>query len=119
MLDWVENILAPYVVTAPVGVIPILFLESFKVHLMASVADVIQKLGVEIEYITPGCTGLVQPVDVVINKPFKAKMRTSYMEWLMDQDPDEAIMCIVDAVDKISEETVRNSWRKTGFSYFD
>ena len=32
MLDWVEDVLKPYVATAPVGIIPILFLDSFKVQ---------------------------------------------------------------------------------------
>ena len=85
MLDWVDDVLKPYVATAPVGIIPILFLDSFKVHLLGSVADAIQGLGVELEIIPPGCTGLVQPIDVGINKPFKANMRKIYTEWLLEQ----------------------------------
>ena len=34
MLDWVDDVLKPYVATAPVGIIPILFLDSFKIHLL-------------------------------------------------------------------------------------
>jgi hypothetical protein len=92
MLDWVDGVLKPYVATAPVGIIPILFLDSFKVHLLGSVADAIQGLGVELEIIPPGCTGLVQPLDVGINKPFKANMRKIYTEWLLDQNVDAAIL---------------------------
>ena len=68
---------------ASVGIIPILFLDSFKVHLLGSVANTIQGLGVELKIIPPGCTGLVQPIDVGINTPFKANMRKIYMEWLI------------------------------------
>jgi hypothetical protein len=50
MLEWVEKLLAPNVAMTPVGIIPILFLDSFNVHLLGSVAEAIQKLGVEIEY---------------------------------------------------------------------
>jgi hypothetical protein len=53
MLDWVDYVLKPYVATAPVGIIPILFLDSFKVHLLGSVANAIQGLGVELEIIPP------------------------------------------------------------------
>ena len=91
MLDWVDGVLKPYVAMAPVGIIPILFLDLFKVHLLGSVANAIQGLGVELEIIPPGCTGLVQPIDVGINKPFKANMRKIYTEWLLEQDADAAI----------------------------
>jgi hypothetical protein len=56
MLDWVDKVLKPYVTTAPVGIISILFLDLFKVHLLGSVADAIQGLGVELKIIPPGCT---------------------------------------------------------------
>jgi len=36
MLDWVKNVLAPNVAKFPTGIIPILFLDSFKVHLLGS-----------------------------------------------------------------------------------
>ncbi len=91
MLDWANDVLKPYVPMVPVGIIPILFLDSFKVYLLGSVADAIQGLGVELEIIPPGCTGLVQPIDVGINKPFKANMRKIYTEWLLEQDADAAI----------------------------
>jgi len=84
MLNWVDYVLKPYVAMAPVGIIPILFLESFKVHLLGSIADAIQGLGVELKIIPPGCTGLVQPIDVRINKPFKANMRKIYTDWLQE-----------------------------------
>jgi len=120
MLDWFDYVLKPYVATAPAGIIPILFLDSFKVHLLGSVADAIQGLGVELEIIPPGCTGLVQPIDVGINKPFKANMRKIYTEWLLEQDADAAIpsaSClddvsawILEAVEGIKKETIVNSW---------
>jgi hypothetical protein len=128
MLDWFDYVLKPYVATAPAGIIPILFLDSFKVHLLGSIADAIQGLGVELEIIPPGCTGLVQPIDVGINKPFKANMRKIYTEWLLEQDADAAIpsaSCldvsawILESVKGIKKETIVNSWRKTGFSYFE
>lgn len=78
MLLWVEKVVKPYVVTAPPGIIPLLFLNSYKVHLMASVHNAINDLGVEIIIVPPGCTGLTQPNDVGFNKPFKNRMRDQY-----------------------------------------
>ena len=128
MLNWDNDVLKPYVTMAPVGIISILFLDLFKVHLLGSVADAIQGLGVELKIIPPGCTGLMQPIDIRINKPFKANMRNIYTEWLLKQDADAAIPSasrldvsafILEAVKSIKKETIVNSWRKTGFSYFE
>jgi hypothetical protein len=41
MLDWVKLVLAPYVATVPKGIVPILFLDMFKVHMMQSVVQAI------------------------------------------------------------------------------
>ena len=88
MLEWVKKVLAPNIAMAPVGIIPILFLDSFKVHLLGRVANAIQKLGVEIEFIPAGCTSLVQPINVGFNKPFKSNMKKVYTDWLMSQEAD-------------------------------
>ena len=69
MLEWVKCILAPYVLTALPDMVPILLLDSFSVHMKVSITTVIQNLGVEVFFIPPGCTGLVQPMDVEINSP--------------------------------------------------
>jgi hypothetical protein len=127
MLDWVENVLALYVATAPAGVIPIVFLDSFKVHLLGSVAYAIKSLGVEVEFIPAGCTGLVQPIDVGFNKPYKSNMSKIYTDFMMGQDSSqpfrgamrlEVSQWIINAVGGISRDTVVNAWRKTGYSYF-
>ena len=89
MLKWIIEILAPYVATALEGVVPILFFDSFLVHMKASVVNAIQDLSIQVEFIPPGCTGLLQPVDVGYNKAFKAKLRTEYNTWLLDQAPDQ------------------------------
>ena len=128
MLHWVEHILAPYVATAPVTIIPILFLDSFRVHMMGNVANAIQNLGVQVEFIPGGCTGLVQPIDVGINKPYKANMTKVYTDWLLCQDPDQPIRAakredvsgwILEALGAIDDQTIKNAWRKTGYSYYE
>jgi hypothetical protein len=95
--------------------------------MMGSVVSAIQALEVEVGFIPPGCTGLVQPIDVGYNKAFKAKVKDQYMNWLMAQDPDVPIVkttrrdvvgWILAAEENISLATRRNAWRKTGFAYF-
>ena len=64
MMDWVQDILAPYVANVPRGIVPIILLDDFTVHKSGRVVDAIQQLGIEVEFIPPGCTGMVQPMDV-------------------------------------------------------
>ncbi len=67
MLRWVEDVLAPYIFLAPPGIIPLILLDSYRCHIMASVVNVIQDLGCKVVHIPGGCTGLVQPLDVGYN----------------------------------------------------
>ena len=73
MLMWVNMVLKQYVGTAPQNMVPLLFLDSYCCHMMNSVVNVIQDLGVEVEHIPGGCTSLCQPVDFGINRHFFIK----------------------------------------------
>jgi hypothetical protein len=127
MLDWVEHVLTPYIAMAPSGIIPILLLDQFKVHRMGSIVNAIQALGVQVKFIPAGCTGLIKPVNVGFNKAFKCKMRDIFLKWMMMQDHNlpifgstchDVTQWIINVQNNISAETIRNVWRKTGFSYY-
>jgi len=77
MLEWVEEILPLYVPTPPPGVVPLLYLDSFTVLMMGSVVGAIQALGVEVEFIPPGCTGLVQLWTLDTTRPSRARSRSN------------------------------------------
>ncbi len=83
MLAWVNEVLMPYVVTAPDNIVPLLILDSYRCHMMGSVVQWIQELGVEVQHIPGGCTSLCQPVDVSFNKPFKDRVRRAWHNWVM------------------------------------
>jgi hypothetical protein len=109
------------------GIIPILFLDQFRVHKMGSLVNAIQAFSVQIEFIPASCTGLVKPVYVGFNKAFKCKVRDKFLKWMMFQDPNILIprftchnvaQWIINAQNNISTEMIRNAWRKTGFSYY-
>ena len=74
MLFWVEKVLKPFIEKASGGIVPYLLLDKYKCHYQGSVAKAIEDLGVEWDIIPGGCTGLVQPIDVGIGKPFKHRI---------------------------------------------
>ncbi len=49
---------------------------------MASVVEHTQKLRFKVIHIPGRCTGLCQPLDVGINKPFKCHIRSRWEEWM-------------------------------------
>jgi hypothetical protein len=46
MIVWVDRVLQPHIETPPPGVMLILFMDSYRCHMMASVMSKIQDLGV-------------------------------------------------------------------------
>ncbi len=126
VLKWVEQTLAPYVATAPNGIIPLLSLDSYSVHLMGSVSHAINALGVEVIIIPPGCTSVVQPVDIGYNKPFKGLVREKYEEWMIHDSEDlskpprqvDVARWIADAECEMKRSTMVNAWMRHDLEYF-
>ena len=129
MLLWVEKVLKPYVESAPEGIIPLLLLDSYHCHVMASVVNEIQDLGVEVEHIPGGCTYLCQPVDIGINKPYKKHMRRQWELWMISEGTVEGTTSppsheqIVNwakyANETMSEVNIRNAWKHGQYSWFN
>ena len=128
MLLWVEKVLNPYVEAAPDRIIPILFLDSYRCHMMSSVVDSIQALGVEVEHIPGGCTCLCQPVDVGVNKPFKKQLRDRWESWMVAEGiihgttspptREKIAEWAIAAKSALTEECIKNAWRHGDYSWF-
>jgi hypothetical protein len=78
-------VLGLYIAMAPDGVVPLLVLDSYRCHMMASVVQMIHELGVKVKHIPGGCTPLCQPINVGFNKPFKDCMRRQWTSWMMSK----------------------------------
>ena len=59
---------------------PILVLDRYSSHVKSSVVDEISAKA-DIDFIPGGCTSIVQPLDVLINKLFKEHLRKSFETW--------------------------------------
>ena len=130
MLLWVRTILKPFIDDCPDNIQPLLLLDSYKCHTMASVTRELEALGIQVEIIPGGCTGMCQPIDVGIGKPLKTRARHLWEEWMVSEcaegrasrPPSRLQMSqwIADSVQQIrsSETMIRNSWRHHEYSYF-
>jgi hypothetical protein len=128
MLMWVDTVLAPYVRDVPDGIVPLLYLDSYRCHMMKSVVDSITALGVEVDHIPGGCTSLCQPVDVGINKPFKNRIRDQWEAWMIREGLEAATTkppsrghiaeWVVRAMETLQPDLIQNAWRHAEFSWF-
>ena len=128
MLMWISKVLEPYIAMAPEGIVPILFLDSYRCHMMASVVTIIQDLGVEVEHIPGGCTPLCQPVDIGVNKPFKDRIRRQWEEWMINEGlltgtttpptRGHIVHWTLNAMNGMSHDIVYNAWRHGQYTWF-
>ena len=81
MLEWIQKVWTPYVD----GNRALLSLDTFSGHLTDRVKDALDKCGTKMLVIPGGCTSVLQPLDVSINKPFKAYIRQSWCERMVSE----------------------------------
>ena len=69
----------------------LLFLDTFSAHLTDKVKDAFQKFNTTVLVIPGGCTLILQPLDVSINKPNKTSIRNSWVKYMLEHSNDEVI----------------------------
>lgn len=131
---WIDLVLKPYNDAKeerdPGGQPLVLILDSYRVHMIGSVVNKLNQMGIEVIHIPGGCTYLCQPVDVGINKPLKAAMRAKWEEWMAEgggivngcaKEPSRKQIAewLVGAYTNIPEQVGRNSWMKTNYKWFN
>ena len=110
-------------------VVPLLILDAYRVHMMDSIVNCIQSLGIEVQHIPAGCTYVCQPVDVGINHPIKKEMTGQWEDWMyagggvvegVTNTPSRKLVAewILGTYKAISEEMGQNAWRKKGYEWF-
>ncbi|CAL1297088.1 unnamed protein product [Larinioides sclopetarius] len=60
--------------------------DLFKAHLTDEVLEKCHKINVKLAIIPGGLKSTLQPLDVCINKPFKDRLRSKWMEWMAAED---------------------------------
>ena len=128
MLQWVKEVLEPWSKHVPAGIVPYLLLDSYKCHLMSSVVHAIQDLGIEVDHIPGGCTGLVRPLDVGVNKPLKNWIRKKWEGDMLEEGlamtvskpltRQQMASWVTECLDDLGEHIIKAAWRRNGYSYF-
>ena len=130
MLLWVRTVLKPFIQDCSINIQPLLLLDSYECQTMARVTGELEALGVQVEIIPGGCTGMCQPIDVGIGMSLKTRAMHLWEEWMVaecaggraSRPASQLQMCqwIANSVLQIhsSELLVRNSWRHHEYLHF-
>ena len=87
MLDWLENVWGQNP-AALLNLPSMLCLDAFQGHLTDEIKNKIHRLKSELVVIPTGMTSVIQPLDVSVNKPFKAQLSEQYDRWISDHDQE-------------------------------
>ena len=85
MLDWLENVWGRRP-GALLNLPSMLCLDTFQGHLTDEIKNKIHRLKSELVVIPAGMMSVIQPLDVSVNKPFKARLSEQYDCWILDYD---------------------------------
>ena len=105
----------------------LLIYDSMRAHLTDVVKAKVKKTNSELCVIPGGLTKELQPLDIGINRPFKAKLRVAWEYWITDSEhtftktgrqrrANYATICqwIMGSWSKISVSTITRPFRKAG-----
>ena len=111
--EWIDKVWSPYVKGKPA----LLSLDTFSGHLTSVVKEAFDKCRTKLLVIPGGCTSVLQPLDISINKPLKSYIRQSWCQYMIEETdkgvtkvkrpPKEAVIeWILKAQEKIEEKSM-------------
>ena len=129
MLYWIKNIWKVFTE----GIPALLFLDRCKVHLDDKVTEAFKQCNTTTIFIPVGCTSVLQPLDVSLNKPIKGHLRRQWSDYMIQKSdeveqqettvekippPSKQLICnwLEFAVNKLSNNPtiVKKSFQVTG-----
>ncbi|CAI7860230.1 unnamed protein product [Closterium sp. NIES-53] len=90
VIEWLDGAVKPYI-NPKFGVRPrkaLLVLDSYRGHLTQEVKKKFGELNLVPAVIPAGCTSEIQPLDIAVNRSFKAAVRQLYQEWFEREGVD-------------------------------
>jgi len=100
-------------------------LDQFSVHMQHNNTTALQQIGVEVEFIPPGYTSVLQVLDKGVHKPFKQYLREESMTFML-RNPEgtkptraDIALWIRNSWEQIQPTTILNTWESIGIHAID
>ena len=81
MIDWIDKVWSPHVAGKPA----LLSIDTFSAHFTDKVKEAFAKCNTKLLTIPGGCTSVLQPLDISLNKPFKSYIRQLWCQRMVDE----------------------------------
>ncbi|CAI7887679.1 unnamed protein product [Closterium sp. NIES-53] len=75
----------------------VVVLDSYRGHLTEAVKEKFRELNCVLAIISSGCMAEIQPLNVSINKSFKASVRQQYQKWFQEEGKEQLTKVAVPA----------------------
>ncbi|CAI7895763.1 unnamed protein product [Closterium sp. NIES-53] len=122
VIEWLDGAVKPYI-NPKFGVRPrkaLLVLDSYRGHLTPEVKKKFGELNLVPAVIPAGCTSEIQPLDIAVNRSFKAAVRQLYQEWFernMKKPPVELTLKWISAAWKsVPKELIQRAFLTCGIN---
>ena len=107
----------------------LLIWDSFKAYITDSTKQVLKYFEIEAVIVPSGCTGYVQALDVIWNKPFKIIITEVYDEWLASgvhiytaagnvrhPTPKTTVEWVLQSLSQLSNDMIQESFKCCGIT---
>ncbi|KAL4506728.1 hypothetical protein ABPG72_001149 [Tetrahymena utriculariae] len=95
-------------------------------HLGVAVSKYLKSIGVQEFLIPAGATSLSQVLDVVVNKPVKSRIHSSFQKWVNNQENTSDSMLnpqvqdytyfLLDSLNQLKKDSIINGWKTCGIT---
>ena len=127
MVDWIDNWLTPQYSNRLPGERVLLIMDSAPGHKTLEVKEACRRNAIDICMIPGGCTKYLQPLDLTVNRSFKARLKRGYATQMqhytgiIDKAKKEsankinmaALMeNVLHSTNAVTQQCIHNGWRK-------
>jgi hypothetical protein len=123
MKTWIEHVLSNFQRDSASQYFVVL--DKFAAHISTDTKNALRAKGFDAFIIPGGFTGLLQPLDVCINKPLKDKIKTKFLDWLGERalrtmqkvkppDYEDVIIWLLQSLTDLSNDLICKSFRYCG-----
>ena len=124
--DWLDKVYLPYINKDPLLGSGLLIMDKASSHINEDIIEKCTGQFCDVSILPSGCTSILQPLDISINKPFKNSLKEKYIRYCIDKGvvfskvgKEDIINWVGDIwfSDKIiNKELIKNSFKVCGLS---
>ena len=87
--EYITNVFHPFLIKEEIPLLVIIFLDGHASHFSIELSEFCSKNGINLVALFPNATHILQPLDVAVFGPMKAKWKSFCRQWRIDHEGQE------------------------------